>query len=199
MNTTTSVAFPATGELSDGTRVTIRPLVPGDASELLEGFARLSPRSRRQRFHCGIGHLNRSQLEFLTHPDQTDHLALCMQTEPTDSNVSHGIGVARCVRTSDADDVAEVAVTVVDQWQGRGAGRLLLRHLATRAWEMGIRYWEISHFSDNRAVSALIAHHATVVKRDSAGDGVIDVICSLSNVRKEQMSSHNSTMTTTTA
>ncbi len=199
MNTIMNAGFPATEELNDGARVTIRPLVPEDATKLLEGFARLSKRSRRQRFHCGIGHLNRAQLEFLTHPNQIDHIALCMQTKSDGSSATSGVGVARCVRAVDADDIAEVAVTVTDQWQGKGAGTALLRHLAAHAWKVGIRYWRASYFGDNRAVLALVTRHVTVTERCAAGDGVIEVVFSLAHFQKEQVNSYNLTSTTPTA
>jgi len=54
-----------------------------------------------------------------------------------DPDSGEGVGVARFVRTGPRNN-AEVAVTVVDDWQGRGLGTILLELLAERAREEGI-------------------------------------------------------------
>ncbi len=50
-----------------------------------------------------------------------------------------GVGVARYIRLPGDPAVAEAAVTVVDDFQGRGVGTILLRLLAESALEQGIR------------------------------------------------------------
>jgi GNAT superfamily N-acetyltransferase len=44
-----------------------------------------------------------------------------------------GLGIARYVRHVSRPDAAEVAVTVIDDWQGRGLGTLLLEAVSGRA------------------------------------------------------------------
>ncbi|HEY6695017.1 MAG TPA: GNAT family N-acetyltransferase [Solirubrobacteraceae bacterium] len=56
-----------------------------------------------------------------------------------DQRDGDGIGVARYVRDPMRPDTGEVAVTVVDEWQGRGLGTLLLDVLSVRARQEGIR------------------------------------------------------------
>jgi GNAT superfamily N-acetyltransferase len=46
--------------------------------------------------------------------------------------------VARYVGSTVRPDVAEVAVTVLDDWQGRGLGTLLLEVISERAREEGV-------------------------------------------------------------
>ncbi len=48
------------------------------------------------------------------------------------------VGVARYVRDPDEPKQAEVAVTVQDEWQGRGVGTALLSMLARRARDNGV-------------------------------------------------------------
>lgn len=55
-----------------------------------------------------------------------------------DDETGEGTGVARYVRDPNRPHVAEVALAVVDEWQGRGVGTLLLGALCGRAREEGI-------------------------------------------------------------
>lgn len=127
----------ATFRLPDGGRVRVRPLRPDDRAALTAGFRRLSDRSRRLRFHAGKGTLSDAELDHLTHLDYVDHFAWA--AFDLDDPERPGIGVARYVRLEDEPDVAEPAVTVVDDHQRRGLGSLLFRLLARTAAERGIR------------------------------------------------------------
>jgi RimJ/RimL family protein N-acetyltransferase len=58
-------------------------------------------------------------------------------------------------RRPDEPEVAEAAVTVVDDWQGKGLGGLLLDRLTARARELGVRHFEASLFTTNKAMLRL--------------------------------------------
>jgi GNAT superfamily N-acetyltransferase len=138
-------------ELRNGVRVRVRPIRPEDKPRLLDAFERLGTGSRYRRF---LGHkkeLTVDELASLTEVDHHDHEAIAA----LDPESGDGIGVARYVRLPDRPHVAEAAVTVVDDWQGRGVGGLLLRLLAERAREEGIREFDASLLTDNRAMLAL--------------------------------------------
>ena len=78
--------------------------------------------------------LSEEKVRYLTEIDHHDHEAIIALDERT----GEGIGVARYVRDPQRPGVAEVAVTVIDDWQGRGLGTLLLEVLSARAREEGI-------------------------------------------------------------
>jgi GNAT superfamily N-acetyltransferase len=120
--------------LRDGTRVEVRPIDPGDAQALRAGFERLSLESRYERFLSPLDHLSDSTVRYLTDVDHHDHEALVAVEEGT----ARIIGVARYVREKDPA-VAEAAITVADDWHGRGLGTALLDALAERAREEGVR------------------------------------------------------------
>jgi len=124
--------------LRDGTRVRLRPILPEDKAVLVEGFRRLSPESRYRRFMAPIQELTDDELRYLTEIDYVDHFAwLALDLEQPGHP---GIGVGRYVRIPEEPDVAEAAVTVVDDYyQGRGVGTLLLEALGAVALENGIR------------------------------------------------------------
>lgn len=120
--------------LRDGSRVRIRQGHRSDRRLLLQGFARLSPESRYRRFLAPMPELTEPMIRYLTEIDHRDHEAMIAIDEATGS----GIGVARYVRSPKRPTTAEVAVTVVDDWQGRGLGTLLLEVISARAREAGI-------------------------------------------------------------
>ena len=108
--------------LRDGSRVDVRPARPDDRELLREGFERLSPESRYRRFLVPVTTISERWLTYLTNVDHHDHEALAA----LDPVTGRGVGVARYVRSEHRRDVAEAAVVVADDWQGRGLGTLLL-------------------------------------------------------------------------
>jgi len=137
-------------ELKDGSRVLIRPIGAGDRDALAGVFERLSPDSRYDRFFGPTPRLTDSQLTYLTDVDHHDHEAL-IAVEP---GTGDGIGVARYVRTG--DEVAEPAVAVADDWQGRGLAVVLLDELTDRAREEGISTFVAPVLARNRAAVAVL-------------------------------------------
>ena len=124
--------------LADGARVMIRPLVASDREALARGFDRLSPASRRLRFFSTIEALSEAQLDYLTNVDHVNHDAVACVLIDEAGVPGDGVGVGRWIRLDDEPTKAEIAVTVLDEYQGRGIGTLLLGTLAQRAMERGV-------------------------------------------------------------
>jgi len=120
--------------LRDGSHIRIRQGHRADRQLLMRGFERLSPESRYRRFLAPMPELSEPLVRYLTEIDHHDHEAMIALDEKT----GEGIGVARYIRDPERPDRAEAAVTVVDQWQGKGVGTLLLEVLSARAREDGI-------------------------------------------------------------
>src|SRR6266540_2004437 len=59
--------------------------------------------------------------------------------------------------------------SVVDAWQGRGVGRVLLTRLAARACEVGVTRFSASLLTDNRAMLALFARLGEIEVRHDSG------------------------------
>ena len=123
----------------------VRPLRPGDGPGLAEAFEQLSETSRYRRFFAVKPRLSEENLTFFTDVDHRDHEALAAMTPDSGQLV----GVARFIRN------AEVAVTVIDSWQRRGLGAVLLRELAQRAAAEGIRHFTAEILAENRPMLTL--------------------------------------------
>jgi GNAT superfamily N-acetyltransferase len=156
--------------LPGGGEVVLRPLGPGDRERLRDGFARLGGVSRYQRFMGPKKALTAGELTYFTAIDHVDHEAIAA----VDAATGKGVGVARYVRDDARPTVAEAAVTVVDDWQGRGLGKLLLDRLVARAEANGIAHFTASLLITNLAVRSLLEGIGEVrVLR--VGDGSMDV------------------------
>ena len=122
-------------QLRDGSLVRIRPGRRTDRDLLVRGFDRLGPESRYRRFLTPMRKLSEKAVRYMTELDHHDHEAMVALDERSEE----GIGDAFYVRDPERPDTAEVAVTVVDAWQGRGVGTLLLEAISARARDEGIR------------------------------------------------------------
>ena len=138
--------------LRDGSRVRIRQGHRSDRELLLRGFERLSPESRYRRFLVPRAELSDEMVRYLTEIDHHDHEAMIALEEET----GEGIGVARFVRSRDRPAVAELAVTVIDDWQGRGVGTLLVEVLSARARAEGINTFSALMLARNEEMMDLL-------------------------------------------
>ena len=138
--------------LRDGSAVQIRPVRSADAPLLADGFARLSAASRRMRFLGVKKELSTADLRYFTDVDHHDHEALAA----LDQASGHGVGIARYIRDAGDPQAAEIAVTIVDDWHGRGLGTELLARLSQRAREEGIRRFTAVMASENVPMGMLL-------------------------------------------
>jgi len=160
--------------LSDGTKVEVRLLKPSDKEGLRKGLDRLSPNSRYLRFFAPKSHLSDTELRRLTEIDQWDHFALVAGAVRGD--VYEGMGVARFVRLADAPDSAEAALAVVDEFQRRGLGSLLLERLSVAAQERGIRWFVSDILAENEPILELLWNLSPDFRIESLGDGVLRAV-----------------------
>jgi RimJ/RimL family protein N-acetyltransferase len=139
--------------LRTGRDVWIRPITPYDAHALKLAHARLSPRSKYQRFLAPKPHLSASDTRYLTEVDGTDHSAL-VATPAGEPNLI--IGVGRYVRLPDDALAAEFAIVVGDDFQGEGLATELLDRLATVARAAGVERFTATMLAENRPAHRLM-------------------------------------------
>lgn len=148
----TAASQPQLVTLRSGDVVRIRQIRPDDAPALVRAYANLGEQSRYRRFFTVMPELPDTTLKAAVEVDHADHEALV--AVPLLS--AEIVGECRFIRLPDQPDTAEVGVTVVDAWQGRGLGSALLARLSERAAEAGIEYFTAEVLAENRTMLGLL-------------------------------------------
>lgn len=159
--------------LRDGRLLGIEPITPAARPLIERAMARVSPESSRRRFFTPRFRLSDRELDALTNLDGHDHFALGAVIEGGDG-APEGVGVARFVRVPERHDAAEVAILVVDDFQGQGVGRMLLARLALAALARGIARFRGMVMSDNDPMLKLLSRYAPGLSMARV-DGHLDI------------------------
>jgi acetyltransferase len=134
--------------MAGGECLLIRPIRPTDAAEHDAFFHRLSPEDIRLRFFAAVRELTPAQLGKFTRLDDDRDIAFIAVREETGQTVA----VARLAREADPL-VAEFAVIVQHDLQGRGLATHLLQRLLDWAPQHGVR----------EVVGEILAENATMI------------------------------------
>jgi len=119
-----------------------------------ELFLKLSLDSLRNRFFAARPDLTPAELSYLCDVDFLRHVAFVATVEC--GSYQRLVGVARFVRATASAENAEIAVTVIDEFQGLGIGKLLLGRLIDSARELGVTRLEGSMLAQNRRMTNLL-------------------------------------------
>lgn len=122
--------------LRDGRWVRIRPITAGDKNAMVAAMDRMSPKSRYFRFHAALPRLSEDSLRYLTEVDQRDHVAWAVFS--LDEPGRPGVATVRFVRDARNPAEAEIAITIIDEYQGVGLGRILIDTILLSAHEHAV-------------------------------------------------------------
>jgi RimJ/RimL family protein N-acetyltransferase len=146
-------SLPFTHRPTGGSEILVRAVTPEDRFLIESGFDELSAQSRFFRFMNAHPNLTEAELNRFAASSDADHCAI----GAVETDGGHPVAIARYIRLPGAADTAEVAVTVIDTYQGHGIGRLLLRALAHEATVQGIDAFVAYMHPDNRAMIGLLS------------------------------------------
>ncbi len=185
--------------LRDGTRVHVRPIRPEDDHALVEAFHHMSPQTIYQRFFAALPELSPDMAWRFSHVNYTNRMALVAETVDSDPPQLMAVGRYERTRSASThpepihpgsthpgsthpeptlesnhdskqdSDTAELGLVVLDQWQGLGLGRMLLRQILAVAGRNGITRFTADILADNRRMLHLLATEARVVQSKSSG------------------------------
>lgn len=161
--------------LRSGRQVRIRALKFEDREQLLAAAERVSTQSLFRRFFAVRLEFSEQEISFFTNVDFVNHIALIALIEESGRPVIVGGGRYIVVQPAQA----ELAFTVVDEYQGQGIGAILLSHLIAIAREAGIQELIAEVLPDNVAMLKVLEKSGLRlgIKRES---GVVHVSLQLS-------------------
>jgi GNAT superfamily N-acetyltransferase len=140
-----------------GTQFNIATLTPADRVQIQAGLKNMSQESIRNRFMGSKKEFTEKELDYFTSLDGINHYALGVE----EAKAPHrGVGVIRMVRSGDDPAEAEVAVTIIDEYQRIGLGSLLLDLLILAGRERGITALSFTFLPSNEAIVKLIREKA---------------------------------------
>ena len=145
------------------------PIAPDDRHYLEQGLAELLPESRYTRFGQGLESLSDSELDYLTNVDQRSHVVWGAVVD------GDGVGVGRYIVVD--GESADLAITVLDPYQGSGVGRALFLALAAVAAADGLTRFQVSVTPANRRVIEWLLNSGVPLQEGHDGlvEGLIPV------------------------
>lgn len=125
----------------------------------------MSDRSRYLRFHAPMPKLSPMMRRVLCAVDGERHLAVV--AEVRHHRAWHPVGIGRMV--ADGTGRAEVAVTVVDAWHGRGVGTRIVRALKNRALAHGVHELIAEVLPENAPMLAVLRRELPSYRVERSG------------------------------
>lgn len=150
--------------LRGGKLLRLRLVGPKDREQLRQGFMNLSSASRYKRFMGGKHSISDAELSYFTEIDQVNHFAIGVVELTGTGDEVRGVGVARFIRLLDDSECAEVAITVIDDMQGKGIGAILLEALVEAAVERGIKRFRFECLPQNIEMQRLVRKVCQVIE-----------------------------------
>lgn len=159
----------AAHELADGTSVRIRLLRPTDNARVRGFLETLSEPSRYRRFLSGMGAVPESVVEHFTFYEPRERLMLAATAPIEGTEAIIGLADVALLDTG----LAEIAVVVGDDHQGKGVGSLLAEAVAFVAVRRGATHLKATMAADNHAMLQLMEHVGPTVGSREDGDLVV--------------------------
>jgi RimJ/RimL family protein N-acetyltransferase len=140
--------YTASDLLRDGTPVEVRALHREDEADMLAAVEKTSPLSLQRRFFVMKRHFSDKERAFFMNVDFKNHVAIVAVTDDAGTKVI--VGGGRYIVFEPGR--AEMAFVVIDAWQGRGIGSLLMRHLVKIASAGGVKELTAEVLPENAAM-----------------------------------------------
>ena len=156
-----AAAYSIVEKLRDGRSVVIRALKPEDRSAMLSAVGRVSAQSLYRRFFGPKRGFSDSEVDFFVNVDFAKHVALVASVD--ESGEETIIGGGRYIVTEPG--TAEVAFAIVDEYQGKGVGTALLRHLVLIARQSRLERLVAEVLPENAPMLAMFRKIGFVTKR----------------------------------
>ena len=136
----------------DGEKILIRPSKPVDERRIQEHYYSLPKEDVLTRFFCQKTIFGRTEMESRSHVDYVNDLTLVAVVG--EFGFGKVVAVAECMKLQ-GSNIAEVAFSVSEDYQGKRLGSYFIKKLAAVARESGIAGLTAYTFPSNKAMIAL--------------------------------------------
>lgn len=150
-------------KLADGTRLLVRPVLPGDSERTTQGPVEFSSETLYRRFQTPRAPTP-GLMRYLFEVDYINHFVWVVTTDSGDV-----VADARFVRDEGDGSTAEIAFTVGDEYQGRGIGKYLMGAVAVAARVAGVKKFSARVLSENLAMRSILDQAGARWEREDLG------------------------------
>lgn len=128
-------------------------VLPRNKDQIKEGLRDMSPESIRYRFLGSKKEFSDKELQYLTELDGWNHYAIGVE----EMNGHHrGVAIIRLVRSGENPVEAEIAITIIDEYQKKGLGTFLMDLIFLAAMERNIHRLSFTFLPQNEGIIHLI-------------------------------------------
>ena len=151
--------------LRDGRTILIRAQRPNDREAILAAYARASPTSMYHRFFASKRGLSEREADYFLNIDFVNHVVLLALAEEDGRPTI--IGGARYIVVKPS--MAEISFSILDEYQGKGIGGALLRHLVKVGREAGLMVFLAEVLADNEPMLKVFVGSGLPMTAESEG------------------------------
>ncbi|GEQ87252.1 hypothetical protein ULMS_27600 [Patiriisocius marinistellae] len=123
--------------IADGSQMVLRPMHPSDADKAAAFRASLTDDTLMARFLGFIPKITSNLISQLVRVDFAIEMAIVAEITINNNKIVTGVG--RIAKDFSKENTAELAVIVVDKWQGKKLGTQLIEYMIYIAEDMGYK------------------------------------------------------------
>jgi len=136
--------------LRDGDNIILRPITPDDDQKVLQLYFSLTPETIYFRFFAGRKNVPMKRVRQFTRINYDRNFALVVEYDGKEKEfVGKLIGIARFIILPEDAEKAEMSLVMMDRFQRKGIGSILIKYLASIAKERDIKYIEGTLLAEN--------------------------------------------------
>jgi len=160
-------------------------LLPSSREQMSQSIHDLSSESIRHRFLGNKKEFSKEELDYFTNLDGWDHYAIGMEEREAPKR---GVATVRMVRSIIDPVEAEIAIAIIDGYQGIGLGTLLMQLIVLAASERKIERLSFTFMPQNAGIIKLINLIGPTQKGSAARD-FVQLFIDLKDVDLEKIKS----------
>jgi GNAT superfamily N-acetyltransferase len=153
----------------DKFNIRVGSVLPNNKEQISKSLRDMSAESIRNRFLGSKKEFSVAELEYLSNLDGTNHYAIGIEER---EKPFRGIAIARMVRTASETPEAEIAITIIDDYQALGMGTVLMKMMVLAAAERSVERLSFTFLPQNEGIIKLINKIGSVTKASKAMDYV---------------------------